>query len=54
MSADLESVEKVEGMSKTASSPLWIVAKSNNHHTVVFLGRGITSKPKKIENRGYS
>ena len=25
MSAELGSVEKVEGMSKTASSPLWIV-----------------------------
>jgi hypothetical protein len=26
--------------------------KSNNHHTVVYLGKAVTSKPKKIKNRG--
>ena len=28
--------------------------KSNQHHTVVYLGKAVTSKPKKIENRGCS
>ena len=28
--------------------------KSNNHHTVVYLRKAVTSKPKKIENRGWS
>ena len=28
--------------------------KSNNHHTVVYLWKAVTSKPKKIENRGCS
>ena len=28
--------------------------KSNNHHTVVYLRNAVTSKPKKIENRGCS
>ena len=28
--------------------------KSNNHHTVVYLGKAVTSKPKKIKNRGWS
>ena len=28
--------------------------KSSNHHTVVYLRRAVTSKPKKIENRGRS
>ena len=26
--------------------------KSNNHHTVVYLGKAVTSKPKKIKYRG--
>ena len=28
--------------------------ESNNHHTVVYLGKAVTSKPKKIKNRGWS
>ena len=28
--------------------------KSNNHHKVVYLGKAITSKPKKKKNRGWS
>ena len=28
--------------------------KNNNHHTVVYFGKAITAKPKKIENCGWS
>jgi len=28
--------------------------KSNNHHKVVYLGKAVTSKPKKKKNRGWS
>ena len=28
--------------------------KYNNHHTVVYLGKVATFKPKKRENRGWS
>ena len=28
--------------------------KCNNHYIVLYLGKAVTSKPKKIKNRGWS